>query len=346
MDKSSDDSTCPLLNFKDPVAINKPVYVKTEYSSGGTSFAYKGLLDIGSDICLIRHSLIIQNKLEGAIFGVGQQIMEIGNSPVTSVGFIKLNVKLGNIKFPNILFDVMNKIPLPIIIGRSLLQERVSELHFDWEKSEVRVFRNHGTDQGHGVVPLINPKGVLACTTNSPDKLQLLLETCGVSFTDSSPNFDNSLKAKMADLLLSYKDAFAVQGGEIGLYPVQAKIPTIPGKTYNQRQHQIAKGHQQIVDTEVHKMYKAGIIEDCIDSKGWNSPVFIVEKSDGSPRFVVNFKHTLNLGLIEEDTFVVSCVEDTLREIGLENELYGSFDFMSGYWQIGLVPEHRHKTAF
>ena len=123
----------------------------------------------------------------------------------------------------------MNKIPVPIIIGRSLLQETVSELHFDWAKSEVRVFRNHETDQGHGVVPFINPKRVLACTTHSPDKLQLLRETCGVSFTDSSPDYDNSQKAKMADLLLSYKDAFAVQGGAISLYPVQAKISTIPG---------------------------------------------------------------------------------------------------------------------
>jgi hypothetical protein len=93
-------------------------------------------------------------------------------------------------------------------------------------------------------------------------------------------------------------------------------------------------------------MYKAGISEDCTDSQGWNLPVLIVEKSDGSPRFLVNFKHTLSFGVIEEGTFVVSCVEHTLREIGLENVLYGSFDFMSAYWQIDLVPEHRHKTAF
>ena len=40
------------------------------------------------------------------------------------------------------------------------------------------------------------------------------------------------------------------------------------------------------------------------------------------------------------------CCDSTLKEIGLHNEYYGSFDFKSGYWQIGLVPEHRHKTAF
>jgi hypothetical protein len=345
-DASSDILKCPNINFKDLLANNRPVFVLAGLQSGTTSFKHKSLLDIGSDICLIKRSIIRRNNLEGSIFGRGQQIIGVGNNPVTSVGSIKLDVQLENMCFPSILFDVMDSIPVPLIIGRSLLQERASAVHFDWSKSEVRIFRNFGTDQGHGVAPLLNPGGVLACTAQSPDKLQLLFETCGVSFNEANSEFSDSQKAKMADLLLSYQDAFAVEGGEIGLYPIEAKIPTIPGKTFKQKQHLIAQGHRHIVDKEVHDMYEAGIIEDCTDSKGWNSPVFIVEKSDGSPRFVVNFKQTLNLALVEEDTFVVSCCEDTLREIGLENELYGSFDFKSGYWQVGLVSEHRHKTAF
>ena len=108
-DKSTDDNSCPI--FKDLLAVNQPVYVNAHFTSGSSSFYNKSLLDIGSDICLISHAVLLKNKLVGSMFGEGQNI--IGS---------------------------------PILKGRSLLQERVSKVHFDWAKSEVCVFRKRGTD--------------------------------------------------------------------------------------------------------------------------------------------------------------------------------------------------------
>jgi hypothetical protein len=129
----------------------------------------------------------------------------------------------------------------------------------------------------------------LASTSDSRTKKDILLETLGVDFSKCSPEFSNTEQAKLADLSLSNKEAFAIEGEDIGLYPVQARIPSIPDRAFNQPQHPIDYVHRKLVDTEVKTMYDDGIIMDFLDSKGWNSPVFIIENSDGSPRFVVNF---------------------------------------------------------
>ena len=117
-DKSTDDNSCPI--FKDLLTVNQPVYVNAHFTSGSSSFYNKSLLDIGSDICLISHAVLLKNKLVGSMFGEGQNIIGVSNKPITSLGFIKLNVKFENIIFPDILFDVMEQIPVPILIGKSL----------------------------------------------------------------------------------------------------------------------------------------------------------------------------------------------------------------------------------
>ena len=113
-----------------------------------------------------------------------------------------------------------------------------------------------------------------------------------------------------------------------------------------QPQHPIAQKHEKIVSEEIKSMLADNVIEPCVDPKGWNSPVFIVEKSDGSPRFIVNFKRTLNMALTEEDTFVMPSADEMLKSIGIGNKFFGALDFKSGYWQIGLDKKDRHKTSF
>ena len=94
-------------------------------------------------------------------------------------------------------------------------------------------------------------------------------------------------------LLIKYSNAFASSSCEIGLFPVQARIPTLD-KEVAQPQHPVAQRHRPLVDGEIKSMLAQGVIEPCNNPLGFNSPIFIVDKADGSPRVVVNFKRTLN----------------------------------------------------
>ena len=212
---------------------------------------------------------------------------------------------------------------------------------------------NHSAhSQSVGTVPFSIP--------NKPCRLTGVVRTDGVDLKtkiktledqyeiglSNLTHVDQSELRTLVDLLYYYRDAFACSEARIGLFPVDARIPTVPGKSINQPQFGIAEKHQALVDNEITKMLTDGVIERCSDPKGWNSPVFIVEKSDGSPRFIVNFKKTLNMALIEEDTFVMPNADEMLNSIGIGNNYFGSLDFKSGYWQIGLHVEDRHKTSF
>ena len=126
---------------------NEPTFVLARYFYGYKKyFDYRSQLDTGSDICLMSNSVIRDRGLTHLITGKQQTLIGIGNNPIKSLGQITLDVSLDTCSFPRITFDVLDNCPVPVLIGRFLIQERVTEAQFDWAESVFRVFRKHGND--------------------------------------------------------------------------------------------------------------------------------------------------------------------------------------------------------
>ena len=144
---------------------NEPTFVLARYFYGYKKyFDYRSQLDTGSDICLMSNSVIRDRGLTHLITGKQQTLIGIGNNPIKSFGQITFNVSLDTCSFPRITFDVLDNCPVPVLIGRSLIQERVTEAQFDWAESVVRVFRKHGNDYMKGSFPILDNKIVLSGT--------------------------------------------------------------------------------------------------------------------------------------------------------------------------------------
>ena len=77
----------------------------------------------------------------------------------------------------------------------------------------------------------------------------------------------------------------------------------------------------------------------------WSSPVVLVKKKNGDYRFAVDYR---KLNLVTEDQFFViprfSEVVDSVAET--KPKLFSTLDLASGFWQVPLDPETKHKTAF
>ena len=58
------------------------------------------------------------------------------------------------------------------------------------------------------------------------------------------------------------------------------------------------RAQQEVIDKCVENMESAGIVEKKLSE--WGSPVCIVAKADGSPRFCVDYKTTINKFLVRE----------------------------------------------
>jgi len=98
---------------------------------------------------------------------------------------------------------------------------------------------------------------------------------------------------------------------------------------------------QKIIDDEVEEMLRNGIIEP--SASPWSSPVVIVKKKDGRPRFCIDFRKVNEV--TEHDAYPLPQIHATLDKLRGATYLT-TLDLQQGYWQIPLAPESRAVTVF
>ena len=76
----------------------------------------------------------------------------------------------------------------------------------------------------------------------------------------------------------------------------------------------------------------------------WGSPVTIVARKDGQPRFCVDFWRTLNKLLIRKP-WSMATLERNLNSLGT-TRFISVADVASAYWQVPVHPDHVERTAF
>ena len=88
-------------------------------------------------------------------------------------------------------------------------------------------------------------------------------------------------------------------------------------------------------------MLDFGVVEP--SNSPWSSPVVLAPKANGTLRFCVDYRR-LNAVAVR-DVYPLPVMEEVIGY--LEGARYfSSVDLESGFWQIPIAEEHRHKTAF
>ena len=95
------------------------------------------------------------------------------------------------------------------------------------------------------------------------------------------------------------------------------------------------------IDKQIKDMENRGIIEP--SSSPYTAPILLVPKADGSYRFCADFR-ALNDATLAE-VFPLPSVRECLDSLH-GSKLFTTLDLYSGYWQIPIAKEHRHKCAF
>ena len=74
------------------------------------------------------------------------------------------------------------------------------------------------------------------------------------------------------------------------------------------------------------------------------APALLVPKSDGSWRMVVDYKKLNNITI--KDNHPLPHMEQTIQRLGGGYKFFSTLDMKSGFWQIPIKDEDKHKTAF
>lgn len=117
---------------------------------------------------------------------------------------------------------------------------------------------------------------------------------------------------------------------------VDADGPPIKQRPYRQP---LTKRH--IVDAEIDKMLKQGVIRPSVSP--WASPITLVPKKDGLTRFCVDFRRVN--AQTWKDCYPLPNIQEIFDLVG-DARYFTTLDLRSGYWQCELEEADKPKTAF
>ena len=122
--------------------------------------------------------------------------------------------------------------------------------------------------------------------------------------------------------------------------------PTFPlpahTKPVSRRPYRANPRTEAVINKCVQDMLNDDIIEE--HSSTWGSPVTIVARKDGQPRFCVDYRSTISKHLIRK-TWPMANLEDNIDMVGGAKFITVA-DVQSAYWQIPVHPDHVETTAF
>lgn len=147
---------------------------------------------------------------------------------------------------------------------------------------------------------------------------------------------------KLRALLHKYKDCFSSHLQDLGFTSASEMVIHLKdSEPVVYRPYRLSLSDKQLVQNMIQEMLDCDIIRE--SSSPYASPIVLVQKKTGEKRLCVDYR-ALNNKTVKEH-FPLPRIEDQL-DLLAHSKLFISLDLASGYYQIPIVEESRHKTAF
>jgi len=151
-------------------------------------------------------------------------------------------------------------------------------------------------------------------------------------------------KEHLKTIINNNSEAFVGQDGNIGHFKgtIKHRIDLIDEKQIvQQRPYRVPPGLQEEVHNQIHEMLRQKIIRP--SDSVFASPIVLVKKKDGKYRMAIDYRR-LNQNT-KKQVYFLPLISDILDRVGGKS-IFTCFDFMSGFHQIGIEPDHIERTAF
>jgi hypothetical protein len=122
---------------------------------------------------------------------------------------------------------------------------------------------------------------------------------------------------------------------------VKMKVDTGDSAPIKLKPYRTPLNKRKVIDKAIDDMLEAKVIER--SQSPWSFPVVVVDKSDGTKRFCVDFRQ-LNK-VTKSMSYPLPLIDDILAQLG-EAKYFTCLDLKSGYWQVKMEEKDKEKTAF
>jgi transposase InsO family protein len=155
-----------------------------------------------------------------------------------------------------------------------------------------------------------------------------------------APTYLNEGQRQQLNIIVGeFRSIFTKKPGLCTLY--EHRINTGDNLPVYTNLYPMTQAKRELFDETFFELIKYDVIER--SKSPWSSNAFVVPKSDGSQRFVINYK-PLNAITIP-DQYPMSRMDDMLSILG-QCQYFSTFDLAKGFYQISMAPEDKEKTAF
>ena len=146
----------------------------------------------------------------------------------------------------------------------------------------------------------------------------------------------------MLNLLREFQDVFSRGDSDLGRYTtVCHTIDTQGADPVRQRMRRTPLAFLGEEEKVLNTMLGQGVLQP--STSDWASAPVLVRKKDGSVRYCVDYRE-LN-SKTRKDAFPLPLIDECLDALD-GTQWLSTLDMASGYHQISMAPEDRHKTAF
>ena len=153
---------------------------------------------------------------------------------------------------------------------------------------------------------------------------------------------EETKRVQLRQILTRYARLFDVTKPTIASTLKPHEIKTLDHPPPAQKAYYSTPLKQEAMDKIVGELIEAGLIRPSFSP--YAAPALLVAKKDASWRMVVDYKR-LN-GITIKDNYPLPHMEQTIQMLGRGYRYFSKLDMKSGFWQIPVKEEDKHKTAF
>ena len=181
-------------------------------------------------------------------------------------------------------------------------------------------------------------------TPSEQEKEQALknVQELNINLDDTNLTSEQKLELKM--LIGRNRDVFALNMSELGVsHSFHHTIDTGDAPPQRQQYYRTSPANRLEQEIQIKEMLQNDIIEP--SDALWQSPVVLVKKKSGEYRFAVDYRRVNSV--TKQISQPLPRLESMFDAIGeARPNFFSTLDMSSGFWQMALDPETKHKSTF
>lgn len=295
-----------------------------------------GLLDTGSEVSLMQHSIYKQIEPKPLMNGRPILMSGIGQAPVKSIGSFSATISVNQVNISACFHVISDKnVAENVIIGRDLM----NKFNLIIRNGQVEVESQGQTeilssDESNDVFS-INVESLISNDTDTDTNNKI----CQIKDNDTNNNFSHieneNIKNDLIETISSYVPVKASKSC------VEMEILLENEKPIFQPPRRLAEKERKFVREQVNEWIEEGIAKESQSS--FSSPVVIVKKSDGTNRLCIDYRK-INKVIIKE-RYPLPIIEDVIEKL-YDATYFTTLDLKNGFFHVDVKPCSRKYTSF